>query len=101
VADPPVVYPEGRRDGSPWRALPGSFSLTAWEMVLYEAIFADAVGRNDNRALDEADTARLDEQYERLPFPDYPGLVATRGPAGHPLDRRTRRPASEDSRTWL
>jgi hypothetical protein len=72
LGDPPVVFCEGYRDGSPWRSFLGSFSLAAVEMVLYQAIFADAAGCNDNRALDEADIARLEERYERLPFPDYP-----------------------------
>jgi hypothetical protein len=71
-ADPPVVFCEGYGDGTPWRPFLKSFSLAAVEMVLYEAVFGDAVGRHDNRELGDADIARLEEKYERLPFPDYP-----------------------------
>jgi hypothetical protein len=72
LADPPVVVCEGYGDGSPWRRFLGSFSLAAVEMVLYEAAFADVGGRHDNRELDDASIARLEELYERLPFPGYP-----------------------------
>jgi hypothetical protein len=40
LADPPVVFCEGYRDGGPWRRFLESFSLAAVEMVLCEAIFA-------------------------------------------------------------
>lgn len=71
-ADPPVVICAGYRDGSPWRPFLGSFSLAAVEMVLDEAVFAGVEERHDNRELDEAAIVRLEQQYERLPFPDYP-----------------------------
>ena len=101
LADPPVVFCEGYRDGSPWRRFLGSFSLAAVEMVLYEAIFVGEVGRHDNRELDEPDIARLEEKYERLPFPDYPAWwqpevqQAIRWFGGPDVLLR------EDSRTWL
>ena len=42
------------------------------EVVLSEAVSSGAEGRHDNRQMGEADTIRLEEQYESLPFPDYP-----------------------------
>jgi len=101
LADPPVVFCEGQRDGSPWRPFLRSFSLAAVEMTLYEAIFAGAVGRHDNRELNEADIGRLEEKYDRLPFPDYPAWwqpevqQAIRWFSGPDVLLR------EDSRTWL
>jgi len=40
--------------------------------VLGEALFHGAEGRHDNRELDQASSMRLEQLYERLPFPDYP-----------------------------
>jgi len=101
LADPPVVFCEGYRDGKPWRRFLGSFSLAAVEMVLYEAVFAGAAGRQDNRELEETDIARLEGQYERLPLPDYPAWwqpevpQAIRWFGGADVLLRV------DSRTWL
>ena len=72
LADPPVVVCEGYRDGKAWRPFLGSFSLAAVELVLGEALFHGAEGRHDNRELDQASSMRLEQLYERLPFPDYP-----------------------------
>jgi hypothetical protein len=69
-------------------------------MVLDEAVLAGE-GRHDNRALDEADIIRLEEQYERLPFPDYPAWWQ---PAVRKAIRWFGGPGAllrEDSRTWL
>lgn len=99
LADPPVVF--GFGDGSPWRPFLGSFSLAAVEMVLSEAVSSGAEGRQDNRQLGEADIIRLEEQYERLPFCDYPAWwqpdlpQALRWFSGPGVLLR------EDSRTWL
>lgn len=101
LADPPVVFCEGYGGGRPWRPFLGSFSLAAVELVLGEAIFGGARGRNDNRALDEADIVRLEELHEPLPFPDYPAWwqpevpQAVRWFGGPDVLLR------EDSRTWL
>ena len=100
-ADPPTVFREGNRDGSPWRPFLGSFSLAAVEMVLCEAVIAGVGGCHDNRELDVADIERLDELYQRLPFPDYPAWwqpdvpQAVRWFCGPSVLLR------EDSRTWL
>lgn len=99
-ADPPVVC-GGYRDGSPWRRFLGSFSLAAVEMVLYEAVFAGVEGCHDNRELDDADGVRLEDLYERLPFPDYPCWWQ---PEVQPGIRWFAGPdilLREDSRTWL
>lgn len=69
LANPPVVM---CRDDSPWHRFLGSFSLAAVEIVLYEALFAAAEGCHDARRLGGADVVRLEELYERLPFPDSP-----------------------------
>lgn len=71
------------------------------ELVLGETLFGGAGGRAGNRALDEADSVRLEGLYERLPFPDYPAWwqpeaqQALRWFGGPDLLLR------EDSRTWL
>jgi hypothetical protein len=97
LADPPVVI----WAGSLWRPFLGSFSLAAVEIVLGEAVFADVEGRHDNRQLDDVDIIRLEEQYQRLPFPDYPAWwqpevpQAVRWFGGPGILLR------EDSRTWL
>jgi hypothetical protein len=70
-------------------------------MVLYEAVLAGIERRHDNRELGEADIVRLEELYERLPFPDYPAwwqpevTQAIRWFGGPGILLR------EDSRTWL
>jgi hypothetical protein len=101
LADPPVVLCEGYGDGRPWHTFLGSFSLAAVELVLGETLFGGAGGRADNRALDDADSVRLERLYERLPFPDYPAWwqpeaqQAVRWFGGPGVLLR------EDSRTWL
>ena len=99
-ADLPVVF-GGYRDGSPWRRFLGSFSLAAVEMVLSEAIIAGAEGCHDNRALDDADIVRLEEKYERLPLPDYPGWWQPEVQAGVRWFGGPDVLLREDSRTWL
>lgn len=101
LADPPTVFREGYKDGSPWRPFLGSFSLAAVEMVLGEALIGRAGECHHNRALDEAGIGRLEERYQRLPFPDYPAWwqpdipQAVRWFCGPGVLLR------EDSRTWL
>ena len=100
-ADPPTVFREGYREGRPWRPFLGSFSQAAVELVLGEALFSDAEGRNDNRELDEAGIVRLEQLYERLPFPDYPAWwqpevsLAVRWFSGPGVVLR------EDSQSWI
>lgn len=100
LADPPVVF-DGYPDRRPWRPFLESFSLAAVEMVLYEAIFTGDQGCNDNCELYEADIVRLEELYERLPFPDYPAWWQPEVSQGirwfGGLDVLLR----EDSRNWL
>jgi len=100
LADPPVVF-DGYPDRRPWRPFLESFSLAAVEMVLYEAIFTGDEGCNDNCELYEADIVRLEELYERLPFPDYPAWWQPEVSQGirwfGGLDVLLR----EDSRNWL
>jgi hypothetical protein len=99
LADPPVVI--GFSSGRPWRPFLRSFSLAAVEMVLSESVAGGLDERHDNRQLDDADIIRLEEQYERLPFPDYPAWwqpdvpQALRWFSGPGVLLR------EDSRTWL
>jgi hypothetical protein len=70
-------------------------------MVLSESVAGGLDERHDNRQLDDADIIRLEEQYERLPFPDYPAWwqpdvpQALRWFSGPGVLLR------EDSRTWL
>lgn len=99
LADPPVVI--GFRDGSPWRPFLGSFSLAAVEMVLSEAVLSGAEGRHDNRELDDADIIKLEEQYERLPFPDYPAWWQPDVPQAARWFSGSGVLLREDSRTWL
>jgi hypothetical protein len=104
LADPPVVVcggPGGYRDGSPWRPFLGSFSLAAVGVVLEEAILPHGPGCHDNRELNEADVVRLEELYERLPFPDYPGWWQ---PGNQSIIRWFGGPdvlLREDAGTWL
>ncbi|MGH3166324.1 MAG: SMI1/KNR4 family protein [Trebonia sp.] len=101
LADPPVVICEGYQDGSPWRPFLGSFSLAAVEMVLYESIFAEAAGCHDNRELDPVNIARLEERYERLPLPGYPGWWQPGVQQGVRWFSGPDVLIREDSRTWL
>ena len=101
LPDPPVVFREGYRDGRPWRPFLESFSLAAVEMVLFEAVFADKTGCHDNRELDEAGIIKLEEQYERLPLPDYPGWWQPEVPQGVRWFGGPGVLLREDSRTWL
>jgi hypothetical protein len=99
LADPPVVV--GCGDGSPWRPFLGSFSLAAVEIVLSEAVSPGVEERHDNRQVDDVDIIRLEEQYESMPFPDYPAWwqpdvpQALRWFGGPDVLLR------EESRTWL
>ena len=99
LADPPVVF--GFGDGSPWRPFLGSFSLAAVEMVLSEAVSSGAEGRHDNRQMGEADIIRLEEQYESLPFPDYPAWWQPEVPQALRWFSEPGVLLREENRTWL
>lgn len=101
LPDPPVVFSDPSREGT-WRPFLDRFSLAAVELVLYESIFAGSDDCNDNRELgDDADTARLEELYERLPFPGYPAWWEPDGPEGIRWFSGPGVLLREDSRTWL
>ena len=101
MADPPVAFCEGYRDGSLWRPFLESFSLAAVEIVLSEAVLAGGAGRCDNRELDWADIARLEDRYERLPFPEYPAWWQPEVPQAIRWFGGPDVLIREDSRTWL
>jgi hypothetical protein len=73
LADPPTVVYGDYESGGSWRPFLDSFSLAAVEMVLSEAVMPGHAEWYDCRKLDEADIVRLEQLYERLPFPEYPG----------------------------
>ncbi len=103
LADPPtVIYPDcACESGGSWRPFLGSFSLAAVEMVLYEAVMPGRAGCYDDRTLDEADTVRLEQLYERLSFPDYPAWWQ---PEARPVIRWFGGPdvlLRQGGRTWL
>ena len=101
LADPPtVIYGDYESDGS-WSPFLDSFSLAAVEMVLYEAVMPGRAGCYDDRKLDEADIVRLEQLYERLPLPDYPGWWQ---PEAQPVIRWFAGPdvlLRQNGRTWL
>jgi hypothetical protein len=99
LADPPVVF--GFRDGSPWRPFLGSFSLAAVEMVLTEAVVSVPGERHGNLQLADAGIARLEEQFERLPFPDYPAWWQSEVPQALRWFCGPDVLLREESRTWL
>lgn len=99
LPDPPVVV---RWMDGPWRPFLDSFSLAAVELVLYESFFAGPDGCDDNRALDDdADRARLEERYERLPLPAYPGWWQPDEPDGVRWFGGPDVLMMEHSRSWL
>jgi hypothetical protein len=59
------------------------------------------VGCYDNRELDETDTRRLEENYERLPLPDYPAWWQPEVQHGIRWFDGPDVLLREDSRTWL
>ena len=99
LADPPVVI--GFSSGRPWRPFLSCFSLAAVEIVLSESVNGGPEGRLDNRQLDDADITMLEEQYERLPFPDYPAWWQPDVPQALRWFTGPGVLLSEESRTWL
>jgi hypothetical protein len=99
--DPPVVW-QGRTAGewTGWAPYFDRFSLACLEIVLSESLFAGP-GLDDNRALDAAALASLEQNFPRLAVPDYP--MWTRWPAG-PQTRWFAGPdviLREDAATWV
>jgi hypothetical protein len=100
--DPPVVLRSGasqaQRDAG-WEPYMERFSLACVEMVLSESLFTGAVELGDNRPLDAAAAALLEQRFARLAIPDYPlwaepdGLVRWFGGPGVIL--------RDDGGTWL
>jgi len=73
--DPPVML-RSRASHAQWDAgwepYLERFSLACVEMVLSESLFAASLELSDNRALDPATTALLEQRFARLAIPDYP-----------------------------
>ena len=69
--DPPVVVARNFEDGS-WELFLERFSLACVEIVLSESLFSAPVELSDNRELDPAAIALLEQRFVRLAFPDYP-----------------------------
>jgi hypothetical protein len=70
-------------------------------MVLYEAVMPGRAECYDGRTLDEADIVRLEQLYERLPFPGYPAWWQ---PEVQPVIRWFAGPdvlLRHNGRTWL
>jgi hypothetical protein len=72
--DPPVVLRRSVLDAwdAGWEPYLEQFSLACVEMVLSESLFAGALDLGDNRALDPAAAALLEQRFARLAIPDYP-----------------------------
>lgn len=79
--DPPVMFrvDSGPMEERAWRPFLDRVSLAAVEMVLSEWMLSDD-GFYDNRELDEEAIDALENQFSRLPMPDYPLWAAPDGP---------------------
>ena len=69
--DPPVVVACNFEDVT-WEPYLERFSLACAEMVLSESLFSAPSGRSDNRELDPAEVALVEQRFARLALPDYP-----------------------------
>jgi hypothetical protein len=69
--DPPVVVARNFEDVS-WRPYLERFSLACVEMVLSESLFSAPLELSDNRGLDPAAVAVVEQRFARLAIPDYP-----------------------------
>lgn len=80
--DPPVVFWLDARDPrqAGWRPFLERFSLACVELVLYESMFSAPLELGDNRDLDAAAAALLEQRFARLAFPDYPLWAVPDGP---------------------
>jgi hypothetical protein len=99
--DPPVVWQGGAADGwTGWAPYLGRFSLACLEIILSESLFPGR-GLDDNRELDDAAVASLEQNFTRLAIPDYP--MWTQWPSGPPV-RWFGGPdvvLREDAATWV
>jgi hypothetical protein len=102
-ADPPVVFQSFAAEATPpWQPFLDRFSLACLEMVLSEWMIStggDGVC-DDNRDLDDETATAVEQQFSRLPLPDYPTWAVQSG-------RPTRwfygmgAVLREDGREWL
>jgi hypothetical protein len=69
--DPPVVVARDFEDVS-WEPYLERFSLACVEMVLTESLFSAPSELSDNRELDPAAVALVEQRFARLAIPDYP-----------------------------
>ncbi|MBF9132667.1 SMI1/KNR4 family protein [Plantactinospora sp. S1510] len=81
--DPPVVFrlESVTRAERAWQPFLDRVSLACVEMALSEWMLSGGV-YGDNRELDDDAIALLEEQFRRLPMPDYPLWAA---PGGRPM----------------
>jgi hypothetical protein len=69
--DPPVMVARNFEDVS-WEPYLERFSLACVEMVLSESLFSAPSGLSDNRELDPAEVALVEQRFARLALPNYP-----------------------------
>jgi hypothetical protein len=69
--DPPVVMAPNFEDVG-WEPFLERFSLACVEMVLSESLHSAPLGLSDNRELDPAGHALIEQRFVRLAIPDYP-----------------------------
>jgi hypothetical protein len=69
--DPPVVVARNFENLG-WEPFLERFSLACVEMVLSESLFSAPLELSDNRELDPAEVALVEQLFARLALPDYP-----------------------------
>lgn len=69
--DPPVLVADNFEVGS-WEPYLERFSLACVEMVLSESLFSAPLELRDNRELDPAAAALVEQHFARLAIPAYP-----------------------------
>jgi hypothetical protein len=69
--DPPVLVADNFEVGS-WEPYLERFSLACVEMVLSESLFSARLELSDNRELDPAAAALVEQHFARLAIPAYP-----------------------------
>jgi hypothetical protein len=69
--DPPVLVADNFEVGS-WEPYLERFSLACVEMVLSESLFSAPLELSDNRELDPAAAALVEQHFARLAIPAYP-----------------------------
>jgi hypothetical protein len=76
--DPPVMV-AGNAEDAGWEPYLERFSLACVEMVLSESLFSAPLELSDNRGLDAAAAALVEQRFARLAIPDYPLWASTGG----------------------